>query len=227
MMRISPHIVDRLTDLLPIPFWCILAISTVEYVWVDSSLYQLPPHLQTCWRQSSSSSSRCHLCSPTKVSAHKDNWRVLHFSCIKTITYEKQQSLDTDAPNAGAPLNSTLILPSRRSRYSTNAPTWDNYLNLINKFSQKPSNKKRISCPSEKQNFPDKKNYIPVPDGSRLSTEIIAPFFQHRMIDSTFVSRLRKKLKTGKMNLNEIGFHLMWILLLKLRSQSQHISWYG
>jgi len=32
----------------------------------------------------------------------------------------------------------------------------------------------------------------------------------------TFVSRLRKKLKTGKMNLNEIGFHIMWILLLNL-----------
>ncbi len=48
---------------------------------------------------------------------------------------------------------------------------------------------------------------------SRLWTEIIAPFFQHRMINGTFVSRLRIKLKTGIMNLNEIGFHLMRILL--------------
>jgi hypothetical protein len=45
------------------------------------------------------------------------------------------------------------------------------------------------------------------------------------MTDTTSVSRLRKKLKTGKKNLNEIGFHLMWILLLKLRSQSEHISY--
>jgi len=33
---------------------------------------------------------------------------------------------------------------------------------------QKPSNIKRFSWPSGKQDFPDKKNYIPVPDTSRL-----------------------------------------------------------
>ena len=50
----------------------------------------------------------------------------------------------------------------------------------------KPSNIKKISWPSEKQDFPDMKNYIPVPDGSRLSIKIIAPFFRHQMHDSTF-----------------------------------------
>ena len=33
----------------------------------------------------------------------------------------------------------------------------------------KPSNTKNISWPSEKQDSPDKKNYIPVPGGSRTS----------------------------------------------------------
>ena len=36
-----------------------------------------------------------------------------------------------------------------------------------------------------------------VRDGSRLSTDIIAPFFQHRMIDSTFVSTIRIKLQSA------------------------------
>ena len=42
-------------------------------------------------------------------------------------------------------------------------------VNVINNISQKPSNIKRISWPSEKQDFPDNKNYIPAPDGSRFS----------------------------------------------------------
>ena len=58
--------------------------------------------------------------------------------------------------------------------------------------------------------------HLATKDVSRLSTGTIAPFILHMMTDTTFVSILRKKLKTGKMNLNEIGFHFMWILLLKL-----------
>ena len=50
-------------------------------------------------------------------------------------------------------------------------------------------------------------------DVSRESTEKIAPFLTIVGVDSTFVSILRKKLKTGKKNVNEIGFHLMCILL--------------
>jgi len=33
-----------------------------------------------------------------------------------------------------------------------------------------------ISCLSKKQDIPDNKNYIPVQDGSRLSTKRFAPF---------------------------------------------------
>jgi hypothetical protein len=40
----------------------------------------------------------------------------------------------------------------------------------------KPSNIKRSSWPFEKQDVPDKKNYIPVPDASRESIEIITLF---------------------------------------------------
>ena len=60
---------------------------------------------------------------------------------------------------------------------------------------------------------------------SRLPTEIIASITHHLMTDTTFVSNLRKKLNTGKMNLGEVGFHLMRLLLLKLRSQSQSITY--
>ena len=59
-------------------------------------------------------------------------------------------------------------------------------VNLINKFSQKPSNIKMIFGLYEKQYLPDKNNYILIPDVSRLSTERIAPLIKHRMTDMTF-----------------------------------------
>jgi len=42
---------------------------------------------------------------------------------------------------------------------------------VIKKSPPKPSNIKKISWPYGKRDLPDKKNYIPVPDVSRLSIE--------------------------------------------------------
>jgi len=39
-------------------------------------------------------------------------------------------------------------------------------VSVINTLSQNPSNIKKTFRPSEKQHFPNKKNYIPVPDFS-------------------------------------------------------------
>jgi len=47
-------------------------------------------------------------------------------------------------------------------------------------------------------------------DNSRLSTDIITPLFQHRMIDSTFISGI----EVDRVNLLGTGFNQMKTLLL-------------
>ena len=54
--------------------------------------------------------------------------------------------------------------------------------------------------------------YSETVDASRLSTEENAPLFQHRMTDTTFLSKLRLGLKIGRVNLIEIDFHVRLIL---------------
>lgn len=56
---------------------------------------------------------------------------------------------------------------------------------------------------------------LPVRDGSRLSTERIAPFFQHRMTDTTFVSSV----DIGSVNLLRVHFHQIYTFFLKRCSQ--------
>ena len=68
-------------------------------------------------------------------------------------------------------------------------------VHVIKKSPLKPSNRKRSSWPFEKQDIPDKKNYTPVQDGSRLFLLIISGKVLGNLPDTTTVSNnLRSKI---------------------------------
>jgi len=58
-------------------------------------------------------------------------------------------------------------------------------------------------------------------DGSRLSTETIAPFIQHRMTDSTFISGI----EVGRVNLLGSYFNQMKTLLLCIALWSPQLTY--
>jgi hypothetical protein len=80
-------------------------------------------------------------------------------------------------------------------------------VNEINEVSQKPNNTRSSSWPFEKQYFPNRKIQYQIPDGSRLSIKRIAPLFQHRMTDSTFISTIRIKPRTAFLSIEMFPGH--------------------